>query len=266
MTNGWCPFAERIPTPNFTPGNRGRDAFVMHIMDGTFQNSLNWMRKVGTSAHFDIAKTGRIVQQVSINDSAWGNGLAYENGRWYTVRAGVKTRVNPSWPLLRAGVNPNLTTISMEHEGKSGDALTPEQRAASIRVLQWCRQEVDWTYQEGRTLIGHRHLDNVGRARCPGPSFDLSAFAMAGNGTANVGATTPLPALTFWRVRYSFGANVREAKRAKAPIALGGTRILHQDDIVGGIVETGEAVNGEGRWLWCGDGTGFIHLASLEAA
>ncbi len=266
MGNRWCPFAERIPTPNFTPGNRGRDAFVMHIMDGGFDGSLAWMRKQGTSAHFDISKRGRIVQQVSINDTAHGNGLLYENGKWYTLRGNVKTRVNPTWPLLRPGVNPNLTTISMEHEGKPGDALTPEQRAASIRVLQWCRQEIGWTYEAGRSLIGHRHLDNIGRINCPGPSFDLAAFAAAGNGTANTGVTAPLPTMTFWRVRYSFGAYVREAKRRDAPVAINGTRILHQDDVVGGIVEAGENVNGEGRWLWCGDGTGFIHLASLEAA
>lgn len=256
MSNGWMPDVEHVPTPNFTIGNAGRRAVVLHIMDGAFQSSIDWMRKAGTSAHFDISKSGRIVQQVSINDTAWGNGLVYRNGRWYTLRENRYTLVKPTWPLLAAGENPNSSTISIEHEGHPGEPLTPEQLTATIRVLRWVGHEAAFLYVPGVTLIGHFNLDNVGRARCPGPAFDFAAIAAAANAT---------PDRRTFRVRYAFGANVRQGPAATFPIALDGHAVLPQRaTFAADKVVDGTPFNGDARWVHLADGLGFVHWSAVE--
>ncbi len=67
------------------------------------------------STHFGIGfVSGRLTidQFVDLSDMAWGNGDARE----------------PTWPFYQAGVNPNLTTVSIEHEdgGSAGRGVVKE--------------------------------------------------------------------------------------------------------------------------------------------
>ncbi len=78
-SDGWCPFATKVPTTKFWQGNQGRRAVVLHIAQGGYDAAVSWLSNAqsnpNSSAHFVIAKDGRIAQLVSINDSAWANGL-----------------------------------------------------------------------------------------------------------------------------------------------------------------------------------------------
>lgn len=258
--NGWCPFADYvvIPDDNWEPGNDGLEAVVMHIMDGGFQGSIDWMNQVGTSAKFCISKTGRIVQCVSIYDTGYTNGLLFRGGGWYTRRGGVDTRVHPTWPRLRPGWHVNRRTIGIEHEGKPGQPLTDAMRDATIRVLRWIADELGWVYAVNQNLIGHFNLDNVDRARCPGPAFDLEAFAAAAN-------VRPDAEPQFYRVRYPYGANVREAKSVYAPVAIGGSLRLPLGATFAGEIVSGEAWGGDTRWVHLLDQRGFVHMSAVEA-
>ena len=87
-SDGWCPFATRYPTTKYWSGNQGRRAVVLHIAQGSYEGAVSWLSNdvsnPNSSAHFVIAKDGRIAQLVSIWDSSWANGLRWINGNWYT--------------------------------------------------------------------------------------------------------------------------------------------------------------------------------------
>ncbi len=176
----WCPFATARPVP-FASYGRGRmghgvKAIVLHIADGplaaiwpTFANPAN-----PVSTHFAIGKRGEIEQYVGIDDTAYGNGLTYAGGRWHNARG---KEVTPAWSGLEPGVNPNLTTISIEHEGRPGEPMTPQMADAQYRLLGWLAGQTKdasghpLIYTPREVLIEHAQLDNVDRANCPGPAL-----------------------------------------------------------------------------------------------
>src|SRR5438874_2970529 len=93
------------------PGNfrQGRpagfrpEAVVIHIMDGPMSAADSHFNdpKAKVSAHYGIGRDGEIHQYVKETDTAFHAGII----------------VNPIWPLLKPGVNPNFYTIGIEHEG-----------------------------------------------------------------------------------------------------------------------------------------------------
>ena len=84
-------------------------------------------------------------------DAAWGNGQ---------VR-------RPTWPLLIEGVNPNLYTISIEHEGYTGEPWTEDMFQADLWLLRRIAQRWNIPFDRDH-IIGHYRIDSVNRARCPG--------------------------------------------------------------------------------------------------
>src|SRR5512146_253489 len=72
-TTGWCPFADRRATNNFWSArdNQRVKAVVLHIAQGSYQGAIDWLSNPASdaSAHFIIAKDGRIAQLVSVDDT-----------------------------------------------------------------------------------------------------------------------------------------------------------------------------------------------------
>jgi len=176
---------------HYSTGNDGRLAVALHIAEGGYISSVNFLRQQGLSAHFIVSENGSVAQMAGIHDSAWAQGLLYaatpadlpkgwtwQGVGWYSPR---KKRVNPTWQLLTPGIDPNRTIISIEHAGFHNKARPAVQLAATIRLLRWL---ASWfpslnPYVPGRTLIGHFNLDNLDRANCPGPHFDFAKIAKA---------------------------------------------------------------------------------------
>lgn len=186
-TTGWCDFATARSSPNFETGNDGRDAVVLHVTDGTFASALDWLRKRTSkvSSHFLIGPLGEIIQLVSIWNTAYTNGLRpLPGGRWET---GGGEPVQPTWPRIRPGINPNRTTITVEMAGRPGNAWTAAQEAALIRVLRWIAAQTGLEYIPFQTLIGHCHINPVDKPNCPGPRVDFNRVA------ALVQPVRPLP-------------------------------------------------------------------------
>lgn len=70
-------------------------------------------------------------------------------------------------------------------------------------------------------------------------------------------------ALTFYRVKASAGANVRQGPGTNFPVA----RTLKQGEVFGSDgITSGEAVAGDTRWPHLGDGTGFVSMTIVEPA
>lgn len=186
QSDGWYPGAIKMAMPGFWKGNRGRKAIVNHVIVGSIQSCINTFKGGQKSSHFGFAQNGAIYQFVSIWDSAWANGLAWVDGRWQDPEGAF---VNPPWSGLEPGINPNLTTISFEHEGQSGDTWSPEMFASNTAVTAWCADQCGMHIAVHETLIGHNEISPVNRAHCPGSGCDLFAIAAA------VNSPTPRPAL-----------------------------------------------------------------------
>jgi N-acetyl-anhydromuramyl-L-alanine amidase AmpD len=181
-SSGWCSFARRVPSPNYSRGNRGRKAVVLHIAEGGEAGSVSWLTnpRSGVSSHFFISKKGRITQMVSIDDTAYTNGLTHVRAnQWRDPDGNI---VTPPWPGLTPPTNPIWTTITIEREGRSHDVPTSEMNAATVRLLQWIAQQIGMRYVPLVTLIGHVHIGPTHRPNCPGPHVDYAALAAAANG------------------------------------------------------------------------------------
>lgn len=172
-------------TNNKSPGRGGQRiaALVCHIQDGYQQGTINWFTNPDSqaSAHFVVGKDGSIVQMVAIEDTAWTNG--YYN----------HPDASLSW--LQKGVNPNQETVTVEHEGFSGDVLTPAQLASTIWLGNYIRQYVSFhglgdIPLNREHIIGHYQLDSVTRSGCPGPGFPWDAY-MHGLALLDRGAVAP---------------------------------------------------------------------------
>lgn len=151
-------------TPNFTEGRSlGKPvAIVDHIMAGTMEGSDKWLRNPQSqaSAHFGIAKDGRIWQWVKETDSAWSNGIV--NKPNLAIGWLAKAIADGQWI--------NALTISIEHEGQPGDTFTEAQYQATL----WLHRKLiaAWNIPvDSNHIIKHADIDGVNRPYCPGPNF-----------------------------------------------------------------------------------------------
>lgn len=139
------------------------EAVVLHIAEGTIAGMDAWFNNAaaGVSAHFGVGKDGRVHQYVSVDDTAFANGIIEEG---HTARL---IDENP-------GLNPNAWSCSIEHEGFTGETLTPEQWEASTRLTAWLFAahllaggatgvQVDRDH-----ILRHADITPRTRARCPG--------------------------------------------------------------------------------------------------
>ena len=103
------------------------------------------------SAHYCIGKNGEIHQYVDESDAAWCNG----------------DMKNPTWPLIDAMVNPNLYTISIEHEGHTGEPWTEAMFQSDVWLIRQIAER--WKIPtDDLHIIGHCHINTVDKLRCPG--------------------------------------------------------------------------------------------------
>jgi N-acetyl-anhydromuramyl-L-alanine amidase AmpD len=148
---------EWVGTANFTKGRNGRVpiGIVNHITAGLFPGTLTWMQNQAAkaSSHYLVTKTGRILQLVKEEDTAWTNGAVNR----------------PTWPLYD-GTHPNRYTLTIEHEGLAGDALTEAQYQATLWLQKQLIEKWNIPVSED-TIIGHYRIDGVNRVNCPGPNF-----------------------------------------------------------------------------------------------
>lgn len=142
-------------------------AIVNHISAGSMSSMDSWFRTPNnkvSSAHFGVSKDGRIHQYVKIERMAWANGLKRENFK------------NAKADIVKAlGVNPNLYTVSIEHEGTDGK-LTEEQFQASLWLHFYIRDYVKEVYGIEMKLdrdhvLGHFQIDPIRKPNCPGKFF-----------------------------------------------------------------------------------------------
>lgn len=172
------PVIVQRPSPNFgyPYGRRGRSGHpVRAIIDHIGQGHLGGFDAVFLngylSAHYVVLYDGTIYQYVDPDDVAYHCGVVYKPDR--------------TLPWFDWGVNPNLVTIGIEHEGFTGDPMPEPQYQATMELhcyLVDCYQiPIDRDH-----ITGHFRLDSVNRAHCPGDGFPWERLYADLEGTLNV--------------------------------------------------------------------------------
>lgn len=180
-----------IGSPNFgSPMGYKIIAIVNHIMSGTLTGTDSWFKNPVSrvSSHFGVGKNGEIHQYVSLENTAWANGAVN----------------NPNWPLLQNGVNPNYYTVSVEHEGESGDVMLEAQYQATLALHRWLIGTLGIPVTRDN-IIGHYRIDSVNRANCPGTGFPWDRLFKDLQGGSDV---LKVAVLLFTKEDYWAGADV----------------------------------------------------------
>lgn len=142
-------------------------SIVNHITGGSASSADNWFRSSKnsvSSAHFLVTKNGEIKQYVKIDDGAWANGLTSGKKACQSILVQEKNYKNP-----------NLYTVSIEHESK-GESLTEAQYEASLWLHRYIKDYIKkkWGYDmafDRKYIIGHYEIDSVRKPFCPGKNF-----------------------------------------------------------------------------------------------
>lgn len=121
-------------SPNFSKGTRPKIGYIIHGTLGSYEGAVNWLctppekRPVisYSSAHYVIAKDGRVASLIADTDVAWHAG----NISSPTPRAQqLLPKVNGSF------LNPNESFIGIELEWFLGDKVTEAQYAAMVKII-----------------------------------------------------------------------------------------------------------------------------------
>lgn len=140
-------------SPNYTEGRKGQKvlAIVLHISEGSLDSMTYWFKdpNSGVSAHYGVGRNGQVRSFVEEKNTAWHAG-----------------RVNkPTWRNM-PGINPNLITIGIEHEGSYKSIWTTAQKKASAKLIKEICQRYGFSPNQD-TVIGHYMIDSVRRPNCP---------------------------------------------------------------------------------------------------
>jgi hypothetical protein len=144
------PKATFDPTPNMTRRGLRRPikGVVLHIAQGSYEGTIAWLKnpQSGASSHFVNAKDGRLTQLVDTADMAWAQMAG--NGEW----------------------------VSIEHEGMSGEALTPQQYENDAEIYAWLVRDEAIPLQITNDVnvlgLGYHAMGGSawgGHPDCPGP-------------------------------------------------------------------------------------------------
>lgn len=131
------------------------DMVVLHIMEGSLSGTDAWFQNptAGGSSTYGVGKSGAVHQYAC---ESWAP-KANSNANKSTARL----------VLERGSVNPNFYTISIEHEGFTGnpwpDALFIKSAQLTADICKRWNIPVDRDH-----IVGHYEIDAVNRPRCPG--------------------------------------------------------------------------------------------------
>jgi N-acetyl-anhydromuramyl-L-alanine amidase AmpD len=210
---------------------------VVHIIEGTLASADSWFgtTKSKVSAHYGIGKTGEVHQYVGEADTAFHAGRVWKS----------------KWGGLKAGVNPNLYTIGIEHEGQGPSNWPDAMYTSSARLIaDICTR---WSIPIDREhVVGHREI--YGRKTCPNDTVDLDRLiAMARAAAVSTDRFNFIA--DQGSVRTRTGLNVRRAPTTAAAVtrkAAGGELL----EFVG-WTSNGMSVNGNPHWYRDEDGNYF---------
>lgn len=175
---------------HYSKGHKARKAIFVHMAEGG--GTVSWLqnpKNPSVSAHYVVEYTGRVVQMVSENDSAWGinpsllrttNDSAFSflgESVVYGVTA-AKKALGTYW------YDPNASGLTIEVEGYAKDGPNAAQRIALAALIRDIRRRWD-----NLPALGHRDFQNY--KACPGHKIAWVDFG--GHGKAVAAPIPPAP-------------------------------------------------------------------------
>jgi N-acetyl-anhydromuramyl-L-alanine amidase AmpD len=135
---------------NYTNRNRGPkriDMIIVYVAQGSYSGTISWFNKFYSyfSAHYVVAKDGRVAQCVRNEDIAWHAG----NWRY------------------------NKMSIGIEYAGYASKTRTARQYRSSARLSVYLSRRFNIPVDR-RHIIGHREVPGVNKT-CPG-KFDFARY------------------------------------------------------------------------------------------
>jgi N-acetylmuramoyl-L-alanine amidase len=226
------------PESNFRKGRPlgfRPEAIVIHIMDGSFTAGEGEFLSDGTqkSAHYGISKEGVIHQYVDENDTAFHAGVV----------------VNPTWQLIKPGINPNFYTIGIEHEGRPDDVWPEAQLGASAGLVG--EIVARWNIPVDALHLVRHHQIRASKT-CPGNWLQMDELIQR---VPAFEVVRPAPIIT---VRVLKNLNLRKgAPNTTSPVV---RVILANSELTVSGFTLGERINGNACWyidtqnnyLWAG--------------
>lgn len=176
-----------IPNNNFFAGRQGykpKYVIVHGTAGGTSAQAIaSYFQSTeggdsAVSSNYVIGTDGTVVQCVAESDGAYANGI-FSMGH------------DAFWDT---SVNPNLTTVSIEHckpSEDNSDQITPAQLSASFTLIKHiCERHGIPKHPADSSggITGHFSIDPVNRSRCPGayPWAALWDYLQEGKNTMGV--------------------------------------------------------------------------------
>jgi len=163
-----------MPSPNFEIADNAIKAVCLHGTAGSAGASLAWLQnpqpnnpKARVSANYLVTKAGIVYELVDwqAGKRAWANGIveSFDTSVEWLVEA-VRTRLNP-----------NLVTVSIEHEASTAEmerhaSMTDAQFNASIELTALILQAARLPANH-ETVIGHSQISGTRKFNCPGVIF-----------------------------------------------------------------------------------------------
>ena len=226
------------PDSNFRKGRPlgfQPEAIVIHIMDGSFAAGESVFLSEGTqkSAHYGISKNGVIHQYVDENNTAFHAGIV----------------VNPTWELLKPGINPNFYTVGIEHEGRPDDVWPDAQLTASAGLIG--EIVARWNIPVDLPHLPRHHQIRANKT-CPGNWLQIEQLIQR---VPNPEVVHPAPILT---VKVLKNVNLRKGgPNATAQVV---RVLLANSEVTVSGYTLGERINGNACWyvdgqnnyLWAG--------------
>lgn len=216
------------------------EAIVIHIICGSLESATAQFAdpQSQVSAHYAVGRDGRVLQFVEEEDTAFHAGII----------------VSPTWSGIKGGLNPNLYTIGIEHEGQPADDWTVPQYQASAELVA----DIAARWQipvDADHIVLHREIR--ASKTCPGEKFDRAALIRYASQVPSVAPDGFIDMVG--NVMVTGRANLREGTPSTT------ARIVQVLDAgasvaVAGFTDTGERVNGNASWyrtpegdcLWAG--------------
>jgi hypothetical protein len=222
---------------NYKSGRGGLkpEAIVIHRSGGELSQIDARLNQSQTfrSAHYAVGVNGEVHQYVEESDTAFHAGIV----------------VNPSWSLVKAGVNPNLYTISIELEGSPGDSVSATQYDAAAALILDIAQASEITLDAEHISL---HEEIRAGCGCPGDGFDRTRLLH----DVQARAAQPQTAGVQWEVTALRATNVRErAPSTSARIV----RVIPagSSEVASDFTDRGERVGGSSYWYRTEDGNYF---------
>jgi hypothetical protein len=142
---------------------------VLHVQEGT-NDLAEYFKGVDADCTVWSKRDGQLIRILPDEAAPWTNG--------------VFSAPNLSIPLIadayRRGIYANNISLSIEHQGFYTQDFTDTQLESTSRMIAtWC---LKWDIPcDAGHIIGHRDIDSVTRANCPGPRFPFDRVITRAN-------------------------------------------------------------------------------------